>query len=60
MRNEDAIGLDGCIVRDENYTALAVLEVVDDVVFVKKTTACSIGTHLYIICRLRDLGYYAV
>lgn len=52
--------VDGCIVRDERGLALAVLyEGENNVVIVKKTTACSIGTYLYIIAYLRDLGFEA-
>lgn len=51
--------MDGCIVRDERGVALAVLHEVNGVLLVKKTTACSIGTYLYIISFLRDFGYEA-
>lgn len=49
--------MDGCVVRDERGVALAVLHEIDGVVYVKKTTACSLGTYLYIITLLRDYGY---
>lgn len=51
--------MDGCIVRDERDVALAVLHEVNGVLIVKKTTACSVGTYLYIIAFFRDCGYEA-
>lgn len=58
-KSNGAVGLDGCIIRDERGIALAILEELDGVVVVRKTTACSIGTYLYIITFLRDIGFEA-
>lgn len=55
----DVMDMDECVVRDERGLALAVLHEVDGALVVKKTTACSIGTYLYIIDRLREFGYEA-
>lgn len=58
-KSKGAVGLDGCIIRDSRGVALAILEEIDDVVVVKKTTACSLGTYLYIITFIRDIGFDA-
>lgn len=58
-KSKGAVGLDGCIIRDSRGVALAILEEIDDVVVVKKTTACSLGTYLYIITLIRDIGFDA-
>lgn len=58
-KSKGAVGLDGCIIRDSRGVALAILEEIDDVVVVKKTTACSLGTYLYIISFIRDIGFDA-
>lgn len=49
--------MDGCIVRDSRGVALAVLHEVNGVLWVKKTTGCSLGTYLYVVSFLRDFGY---
>lgn len=54
----DMRDMDGCVVRDERGVALAVLHEIDGLLWVKKTTSCSIGTYLYIISTLREFGYY--
>lgn len=51
------VGLNGCIVRDSSGIAMAILEDYEGILIVKKTTACSIGTYLYIISVLRDMGF---
>lgn len=59
-KKPEFLNLNGCIVRDERGLALAVLyEDMNDVIVVKKTTACSVGTYLYIIGYIRDLGFEA-
>lgn len=58
-KSKGAVGLDGCIIRDERGVALAILEELDGVIVVKKTTACSLGTYLYLITMIRDIGFDA-
>lgn len=54
----DMINMDGCVVRDSDGRALAVLhERYDGSLIVKKTTGCSIGTYLYIVSFLREIGF---
>lgn len=59
-KKPEFLNLHECIVRDERGLALAVLyEDMNGVIVVKKTTACSVGTYLYIIGYIRDLGFEA-
>lgn len=55
----DLLDLDGCVVRDERGVIMATISEIDGRVFVNKTTACTVGTHLSILTYLRDLGVNA-
>ena len=57
MATGDFMDMDGCVVRDENGRALAVLHEVSGELVVKKMTACSLGTYLYIVSFLRECGF---
>lgn len=57
MSSNGFMNVDGCVVRDGSGVALAILHDVGGIVFVKKTTACSIGTYLYLVSLLREFGF---
>ena len=61
MGLNDILDIGGCIVRDENGVALAVLEAYSATkVKVKKMSNCSIGDYFYVMCYLIDLGFDVV
>ena len=53
----DILDLEGCQIKDEDGTILAILSEAGETIVVKKTTACSLGSYLYIITYLRELGF---
>ena len=59
MKNTvELVNVDGCVVKDERGVPLARLsETADGRVGVEKLPACTIGTYMYILGYLRDLGF---
>lgn len=57
MGTGNFMDMDGCVVRDENGRALAVLHEEDDAIVVRKMPCCSLGTYLYIVSFLRECDF---
>lgn len=55
----DLLDLNGCMVKDEYGTVVAILQECGDKIRVEKTPACSLGTYLYIISYLNEMGFEA-
>ena len=53
----DLLNVDGCVVKDERGIPLAFIREVDGVVSVRQLPACSLGTYLYILDYLSELGF---
>lgn len=53
----EIINVDGCVIRDDRGLVVAELHEVNGRVSVKRTPACTIGTYLYILTYLNELGF---
>ena len=57
-KTNELVNVDGCVVKDERGVPVASLsENTYGRVHVEKLTACSVGTYMYILGYLRDLGF---
>lgn len=59
IKTIDILNLDGCRIKDENGNVVAILREKNGMIFVKKTAACTLGTYLYIISYLNEMGIEA-
>lgn len=59
IKTIDILNLDGCRVRDESGEIVAVLREKDGAILVRKTAACTLGTYLYIVSYLNEMGIEA-
>ena len=57
MSTNELLNVDGCVIKDERGVHLASLREVGGRVVVEQLPACSIGTYMYILGYLRDLGF---
>lgn len=56
-RTIDILDVNGCAIRDENGSVLAILREEDNVVVVERQSACTIGMYFYILSYLIELGF---
>ena len=53
----EIINVDGCVIRDDRGLGLAKLHEENGRVWVDQLPACSLGTYLYILDYLKELGF---
>ena len=53
----EVVKVDGCVIRDDRELDLARLHEDNGKVRVEKLPACSLGTYLYILDYLKELGF---